>query len=157
VDLRSAAWRTMRALRTSICASFYAVRCVLLRSSGHSKYAHESMDAVTGSLRYLVYAIRSVNVVLTRVMDIVRRSYEYIVRWSSICIHSLQTFYYCSDHDEKLTAVGSSRSLRHRLNPLRVISDIKIATLHRLREQSSLKNEEQRLRSDELYNKKLRL
>jgi len=150
VDLRSAARRTTRALQTSSKALYYAGQCILLRSFRHSKFAIESLDAVTGSLRYLVYMIRSVNVMLTRAMDAMRRSYEYIVRWTSVCIHSVKTFYYSA-------AFGSSRSLIHKMKPLRVISNVKSASLKRLREQSYVQDEGQRLRSDELYSKKIRL
>ena len=150
VDLRSAARRTTRALQTSSSASYYAGKCILLRSFRHSKFAIESLDAVTGSLRYLVYMIRSAKVMLTRAMDVVRRSYEYIVRWMSICIHSVKTFNYSA-------AFGSSRSLIHKMKPLRVISNVKNATLKRVREQSNLQDERQRLGSDELHSKKIRL
>ena len=150
LDLRSAVRRTTRALQTSSSASYYAGKCILLRSFRHSKFAIESLDAVTGSLRYLVYMIRSVNVMLTRAMDVVRRSYEYIIRWTSICIRSVKTLNYSA-------AFGSSRSLIHKMKPLRVISNVKSATLKRVREQSYLQDERQRLGSDELYSKKIRL
>ena len=150
VNLRSAARRTTRALQTSSSASYYAGQCILLRSFRHSKFAIESLDAVTGSLRNLVYVIRSVNVMLTRAMDAVRRLYEYIIRWTSICIRSVKTFHYSA-------AFGSSWSLIRKMKPLQVISNVKSATLKRLRKQSYLQDERQRLRSDELYSKKLRL
>ena len=64
----SAFQRTWRALQTSCVAAFYAIQAILLRASKHSRYADESLDAGTGSLRYLVYAARSVNVLWNRLI-----------------------------------------------------------------------------------------
>lgn len=129
---RTAAQRTMRALQTSMMASFYAVQCILMRACSHSKYATECLDAGTGSLRYLVYVIRSSHVLWIRIVNTIQKVHK-----------------------------GHSRNEPNRqtmkLNPLQALTNIRLPFLRPLRKQRTLKDEQQHLRSNEMYNNKLRL
>ena len=131
---KSAAQRTMKAMQASIVALFYATQCVFMRAAKHSRYSNDCMDAGTGSLRYLVYAMRSVNVIWARLVDAVKSS------------------------NRESRGVGQNKNVsvdekHNKLNLLRVLSGIKASVSRRLRD----RDEQQRSRSNELYNKKLRL
>jgi hypothetical protein len=145
IDMNNAARRTMLALQTSIIASYYTTRCILLRSTRHSKYANYSIDAFAGSLRYLVYTVRATNITCIRVMGTVRRVHDYIVRRSSAFVNTIQLSYH-RNQDE---------TLRHKLH--RMLLNIKSSTINRVRKLSSQQDELQRLQSAELYNQKLHL
>ena len=122
---RSAFQRTLRALQTSCIASYYAIECIVVRAAKHSRFANECMEAGTGSLRYMVYAARSLNAIWIRAVDALVGSPK--------------------DKDQ----TNSSLSWTRRLNPIGAVS-------RRFNKERSLKEEQQRLRADELYNKKLR-
>lgn len=128
---RAAAKRTMRALQTSLLASFYAVQCILMRAITHSKCATACMDAGTGSLRYLVYVIRSAHVLSIRVVNAIQKLYK-----SQSRIEPSQ-----------------------RWAPLQILSNIRLpfSRSSPSRNQRSSKDEQQRLRRTEMYNNKLRL
>ena len=126
---RATAKRTIRAVQTSLLASFYAAQCTLMRAITHSKYATACMDAGTGSLRYLVYVIRSVHVLWLRIVNAI----------------------------QKLYSSQSRVEPNQRQSPLRILSNIRLSILRSSRNQRSLKDEQQRLRSNEMYNNKLRL
>ena len=68
--------RTIKAFQISLVASFYALQGVLVRAARQSKYRIDCGNAATGSLRYLVYALRSVKVIWNRVTNNVRRSFH---------------------------------------------------------------------------------
>jgi hypothetical protein len=145
IDMNFAARRTILALQTSIIASYYTTRCILHRSTRHSKYANDSIDAFTGSLRYLVYTARATNITCTRVMGTVRRMYDYIVRRSSAFVNTIQLSYHRNQ----------DKTLRHKLHQM--LLNIKSSTMHRVRKLSSQQDALQRLQSDALYNQKLHL
>lgn len=60
--------RIMNASRTFAIALWFITKCIILRAK-HSKYANECLDAGTGSLRYGVFMVRSLNVVWQRLVD----------------------------------------------------------------------------------------
>jgi hypothetical protein len=124
--------RTMRALQTSVIASFYATRCILMRAVSHSKHALACMDTGTGSLRYLVYVIRSVHVLWKRIVYAIQNMYTSLSR-------------------------GERNQQQTILTPFRILSTIKLPFLRLSQNQRSLEIEQQRLRSNEMYNSKLRL
>ena len=72
----SVAKRTIKAFQISLVASFYALQGVLVRAARQSKYRHHVGESATGALRYLVYALRSVKVIWSRVTNKVRRSFQ---------------------------------------------------------------------------------
>jgi len=145
IDMNNAARRTILALQTSIIASYYATRCILLRSTRHSNYSNDSIDAFTGSLRYLMYTLRATNITFMRVMGTVRKVCVYIMRMSSAFVNTIQISFH-RNQDE---------TLRHKLH--QVLSNIKSSTMHHVRKLSSQQDELQRLQSAELYNQKLHL
>jgi len=71
-----AAKRTIKAFQISLVAVFYALQGVFVRAARQSKYRIDCGDSATGALRYLVYALRSVKVIWTRVTNKVRRSFH---------------------------------------------------------------------------------
>mmetsp|Transcript_37567 Transcript_37567/g.78690 ORF Transcript_37567/g.78690 Transcript_37567/m.78690 type:complete len:728 (+) Transcript_37567:81-2264(+) len=143
-------WSTVRriakALQTSVIVSFLVTKCILMRAAKHSKYAIECMDAGTGALRYLVYAMRSIKVVWKRTVD------------------SLIVSFRKNKQSREISSLASTekksnklQTLRHRLNPLRALSDIKSTAAQESDQQRSLEEERKRLHSNDVYTNKMRL
>mmetsp|Transcript_9993 Transcript_9993/g.18213 ORF Transcript_9993/g.18213 Transcript_9993/m.18213 type:complete len:532 (+) Transcript_9993:127-1722(+) len=143
-------WSTVRriakALQTSMIVSFLVSKCILIRAAKHSKYANECMDAGTGALRYLVYAMRSIKVVWKRVVDSLIASFR-------------------NNHQNKEISSPTStekksnnlQKWRHKLNPLRALSDIKRTAVQESDQQRSLEEERQRLHSNDVHTNRMRL
>jgi len=148
----SAVQRTLRALYTFVIAMFYATQCVFVRAAKYSKYANECMDAGTGALRYMVYALRSVKVLSIRVMDSLRISYRNKSQKN-------QNIEVTTTTAEKLAEkLINLHSWKHKLNPLRLFSSIKSTAAQRKQHgQRSLPVKQPNPPSDELYNTKLHL
>lgn len=145
---RDGGWpqRSLEAIQTSFVALFYTVQCILLRAWQHSNYATESLDAGTESLRYLVFAVRSIDVVWKR-----------FVNWLSLKR---------ANNNAEIAAINDQTTRvegKRKLNPwtrtfhlLRVVSSIRKATAERLNQQRSLQTKQQRLRSEREYQEKMR-
>jgi len=149
---QGAAQRTLTATKTSLIASLYAAQVILVRAAKHSKYANDSMEAGTGSLRYLVYALRSLKVLWHRVVDSLIgsiRNGNYGNHRGAIIARSTAT----SAEGEK-----QQRRIGRTLNPLRdALSGVRNSAASRIRRERSLRNKQQQLRAEETYRKKLRL
>ncbi|KAL3784204.1 hypothetical protein HJC23_001403 [Cyclotella cryptica] len=128
--------------KTSIFALWYVAKCIVIRAQ-HSKYANDCMDAGTGSLRYAVYAIRSLDVLWRTVID------RY---WRRKNRNNVTM-------DSKLKAKKAKLRLvptwKRKFHLYRLQSSIRNGISKRIHKQQYLQLEQQRLRLEREYQEKL--
>lgn len=126
--------RSLEASQISLLALFYTTQCVIVRAATRSRYASESADAGVASLRYLIYAFRSMNVIRKRVVSSVRRK----------------------EGGGGNTVINESiKKERRRFHLLRVISKIRASAVRRINHQRSLLIKQQRMRAEKEYQDKV--
>ena len=142
-------WRTMRAMQTSCIASFYAVKCIFLRAAKYSRYSSECMEAGTGALRYLVYAMRAASVLWSRAFESLKVYYQnrrYSKSWNRRV----------GDTESSSPRIERNNTWKKRLIPLRIVSKITGSAARRVNRQRQLQAEQKLQVSEDMYNKKLR-
>ncbi|KAL7503490.1 hypothetical protein ACHAWX_000590 [Stephanocyclus meneghinianus] len=140
---QSAFQKITEAGKTSISILWYIVKCIAIRAQ-HSKFANQCMDAGTGSLRYAVYAMRSLDVL-----------------WRNLIYRHRRPKNRCN-----FTAESKSESMKgkrmivpawkRKLHLYRMQSSIRSAISKRVHKQQYLQLEQQRLRLEREYQEKLR-
>eukprot|EP00573_Skeletonema_grethae_P008562 CAMPEP_0201702602 /NCGR_PEP_ID=MMETSP0578-20130828/36934_1 /ASSEMBLY_ACC=CAM_ASM_000663 /TAXON_ID=267565 /ORGANISM="Skeletonema grethea, Strain CCMP 1804" /LENGTH=227 /DNA_ID=CAMNT_0048190197 /DNA_START=114 /DNA_END=797 /DNA_ORIENTATION=+ len=127
----------MEALQTSFLALFFTCQCVIVRAATRSRYAIECKDAGMGSLRYLIYATRSLNFVSQRVVSSLRQRVGNI---RSISAKSANT---------------GMKNERRKLHLLRVLSNIRRTAARRINHQRSILIKQQRMRAEKEFQDKV--
>jgi len=126
--------RSLEASQVSLLALFYTTQCVIVRAATRSRFASESADAGVASIRYLIYAFRSMNVIRKRVVSSVRRK----------------------EGGGGNTVINESiKKERRRFHLLRVISKIRASAVRRINHQRSLLIKQQRMRAEKEYQDKV--
>eukprot|EP00986_Skeletonema_menzelii_P019917 scaffold29572_cov160-Skeletonema_menzelii.AAC.1 len=134
---RGAMYRTMEATQTSLLALFYTCQCVIVRAATRSRYASECKDAGVASLRYLIYATRSLNVLWQRVVCLLRQR-----------VGNIRSSYAVS------TNTGM-KNQRRKFHLLRVLSKIRSSASRRIHHQRSLLIKQQRMRAEKEFQEKV--
>mmetsp|Transcript_27566 Transcript_27566/g.42519 ORF Transcript_27566/g.42519 Transcript_27566/m.42519 type:complete len:621 (-) Transcript_27566:109-1971(-) len=130
---RGALYRTMEAAQTSFLALFFTCQCVVVRAATRTRYATECMDAGLGSLRYLIYATRSLSFVWKRVVSSLRQ------RIGSSAV----------------TSNTGIKKERRKFHLLRVLSNIRNSASRRINHQRSLLIKQQRMRAEKEFQDKV--
>jgi len=128
--------RIMEVTQTSLLAVFFTLQCVLVRAVTRSKFASECSDAGVASLRYLIYATRSLNVLRKRVVSSLQRG---IVGNSRRAIPTNK----------------SIKKERRKFHLLRVLLNIRNSATRRINHQRSLMIKQQRMRAEKEFQDKL--
>eukprot|EP00985_Skeletonema_marinoi_P015150 scaffold7756_cov131-Skeletonema_marinoi.AAC.1 len=134
---RGALYRTMEAAQTSFLALFFTCQCVIVRAATRTRYATECMDAGLGSLRYLIYAIRSLSFVWKRVVSSSRQRIGNIRSSSAV------------------TSNTGIKKERRKFHLLRVLSNIRNSASRRINHQRSLLIKQQRMRAEKEFQDKV--
>jgi hypothetical protein len=137
---RGAMYRTMEATQTSLLALFFTFQCVVVRAATRSKFASECSDAGVASLRYLIYATRSLNVLWKRVVSSLRRRIM------------------GNNNSSSSSSSSSSRGIqkeRRKFHLLRVLYNIRNSATRRINHQRSLLIKQQRMRAEKEFQDKL--
>ena len=129
---RGAMYRTMYATQTSLLALFYTCQCVVVRAATRSRYATECKDAGVASLRYLIYATRSLNFLWQRVVSLLRQQSSSAVSTNT-----------------------SRKNQRRKFHLLRVLSKIRSSASRRINQQRSLLIKQQRMRAEKEFQDKV--
>ena len=134
---RRALYRTMEAAQTSFLALFFTCQCVIVRAATRTRYATECMDAGLGSLRYLIYATRSLSFVWKRVVSSSRQRIGNIRSSSAV------------------TSNTGIKKERRKFHLLRVLSNIRNSASRRINHQRSLLIKQQRMRAEKEFQDKV--
>jgi len=134
---RGALFRTMEAAQTSFLALFFTCQCVIVRAATRTRYATECMDAGLGSLRYLIYATRSLSFVWKRVVSSSRQRIGNIRSSSAV------------------TSNTGIKKERRKFHLLRVLSNIRNSASRRINHQRSLLIKQQRMRAEKEFQDKV--
>ena len=126
--------RSLEASQISLLALFYTIQCAIVRAATRSRYASESADAGVASIRYLIYAFRSMDVIWKRVVFSVRRR----------------------KGGGNPVINESIKKERRRFHLLRVISKIRTSAVRRINHQRSLLIKQQRMRAEKEYQDKVK-
>ena len=136
--------RIVESTRIFFVALWYSLKCTALRAT-RSKYADDCLETGTGSLRYAVYAIRSISVLWHRLMATLRLN---------------ATENKKSSNPKQIFAAGtkpsSSQSWKRRLHVSRLISSIKESKKKSRDRRKHLQLKQQQARLEQEYKEKLR-
>ena len=131
---RGVVFRTLQASQTSLLALFFTCQCVIVRAATRTKFSAESSDAGVASIRYLIYAMRSLNILRQRAGSSLQRTIGNI---------------------RSIPSNPTIKKKRRKLHLLRVLSNIRTTAARRLDHQRSLLIKQQRMRSEKEFQDKI--
>lgn len=145
---RGLLFRTMEVMQTSLLALFYTFQCVIVRAATRSKFASKCTDAGLSSVRYLIYAARSLNVIRERVASSLRGAGGGTTRVRSVGGGG--------DTERNNSIMNASiKRGRRKFHLLRLMSSIRKSASRRINHQRSLLIKQQRMRTEREYQEKL--
>ncbi|KAL7468654.1 hypothetical protein ACHAXS_008887 [Conticribra weissflogii] len=148
--------RTIKSIRASFIALFYAVKVVIVRAWKHSHFAIDSLDSGTSALRYFFYSLRSMKALWERCWVGVGITFKERNEGKQVSSGQSKTFpTTIRKRDKSTTFPQKILKLKRKYNLLRVFSNIQKYAANRFEQEHWIQLQQRRHRSEQEYKEKM--